>query len=207
MKQVIFVCLLSVLVSLSQQAAPLDATTQTVPVPPQNGSGNDTKHNETKIIVNNATVTDPPTAQTDNKTTTVNPTQTQNTTQVGNETSTQTTNDSKPSEKNTPTEAKPAADVTTVKPVDPAKEKNETKPATPVPTTNGTTPSGKEKNETTTPKGENVSPTPAPVELKSRAFDGPSFIGGIILTLGLLAIGFMGFKYYKNQTERNYHTL
>lgn len=39
------------------------------------------------------------------------------------------------------------------------------------------------------------------------SFDGASFIGGIILTLGLLAIGFMGFKYYKNQTERNYHTL
>ncbi|XP_045499032.1 vegetative cell wall protein gp1-like [Colias croceus] len=45
-----------------------------------------------------------------------------------------------------------------------------------------------------------------PIEARS-GFDGPSFIGGIILTLGLLAIGFMGFKYYKNQTERNYHTL
>ncbi|CAH2084553.1 unnamed protein product [Euphydryas editha] len=43
--------------------------------------------------------------------------------------------------------------------------------------------------------------------LQARGFDGGSFIGGIILTLGLLAIGFMGFKYYKNQTERNYHTL
>ncbi|XP_026319272.1 sialomucin core protein 24-like [Hyposmocoma kahamanoa] len=43
--------------------------------------------------------------------------------------------------------------------------------------------------------------------LQARGFDGASFIGGIILTLGLLAIGFMGFKYYKNQTERNYHTL
>ncbi|XP_034829241.1 proteoglycan 4-like [Maniola hyperantus] len=43
--------------------------------------------------------------------------------------------------------------------------------------------------------------------VQSRGFDGPSFIGGIILTLGLLAMGFMGFKYYKNQTERNYHTL
>ncbi|XP_059057354.1 sialomucin core protein 24-like [Achroia grisella] len=43
--------------------------------------------------------------------------------------------------------------------------------------------------------------------LQARGFDGPSFFGGIILTLGLLAIGFMGFKYYKNQTERNYHTL
>ncbi|XP_022115159.2 porimin [Pieris rapae] len=38
-------------------------------------------------------------------------------------------------------------------------------------------------------------------------FDGASFVGGIILTMGLLAIGFMGFKYYKNHTERNYHTL
>ncbi|CAG9787660.1 unnamed protein product [Diatraea saccharalis] len=67
------------------------------------------------------------------------------------------------------------------------------------------------KNETTTLK-----PTSKPSEVpkstdtppvQTRRFDGPSFIGGIILTLGLLAIGFMGFKYYKNQTERNYHTL
>ncbi|CAK1555224.1 unnamed protein product [Leptosia nina] len=45
-----------------------------------------------------------------------------------------------------------------------------------------------------------------PIEARP-GFDGASFVGGIILTLGLLAIGFMGFKYYKNQTERNYHTL
>ncbi|CAH2047766.1 unnamed protein product, partial [Iphiclides podalirius] len=66
---------------------------------------------------------------------------------------------------------------------------------------------------TTEKSGTTVKPTESPKKeddkpvLQARGFDGPSFIGGIILTLGLLAISFMGFKYYKNQTERNYHTL
>ncbi|XP_060524829.1 sialomucin core protein 24-like [Cylas formicarius] len=40
-----------------------------------------------------------------------------------------------------------------------------------------------------------------------RKFDGPSFVGGIILALGLVAIGFVAFKFYKARTEMNYHTL
>lgn len=77
-------------------------------------------------------------------------------------------------------------------------------------------PDEKPKNETSTEKvtekpTETPKVTEAPKSMhiieKARGFDGPSFIGGIILTLGLLAIGFMGLKYYKNQTERNYHTL
>ncbi|XP_018320919.1 threonine-rich protein isoform X3 [Agrilus planipennis] len=40
-----------------------------------------------------------------------------------------------------------------------------------------------------------------------RHFDGPSFIGGIVLASGLMAIGFVAFKFYKARTERNYHTL
>lgn len=67
------------------------------------------------------------------------------------------------------------------------------------------------KEDATTPKSELAKSTEAPTHIEptvqARAFDGPSFVGGIILTLGLLAIGFMGFKYYKNHTERNYHTL
>ncbi|CAL1274530.1 unnamed protein product [Larinioides sclopetarius] len=40
-----------------------------------------------------------------------------------------------------------------------------------------------------------------------RHFDAPSFIGGIVLALGLLAIIYVSFKFYKARTERNYHTL
>lgn len=47
-------------------------------------------------------------------------------------------------------------------------------------------------------------PSPAP---SGRHFDPPSFIGGTVLSLGLLAIVYVGFKFYKARTERNYHTL
>lgn len=47
-------------------------------------------------------------------------------------------------------------------------------------------------------------PTVAP---NGRHFDAPSFIGGIVLALGLLAIFYVSFKFYKARTERNYHTL
>ncbi|XP_077540111.1 visgun [Haemaphysalis longicornis] len=50
-----------------------------------------------------------------------------------------------------------------------------------------------------------VPPTSAPPE--ERHFDTLSFLGGIILTLGGLAIFYVGFKFYKARTERNYHTL
>ena len=42
---------------------------------------------------------------------------------------------------------------------------------------------------------------------QGRHFDGASFIGGIVLCAGLVAIGFFGLKFYKARTERNYHTL
>ncbi|XP_044739468.1 integumentary mucin C.1-like isoform X2 [Chrysoperla carnea] len=41
----------------------------------------------------------------------------------------------------------------------------------------------------------------------TQRFDFPSFIGGIMLTLGLLAIGIISHKFYKARTDRNYHTL
>ncbi|XP_068633881.1 sialomucin core protein 24-like [Battus philenor] len=110
----------------------------------------------------------------------------------------------------------------TEKKVEPAKQTETTTEAKPANTTDKdkstTTTKPEEKTEkstvTTTEKSATtIKPTEAPKKdedkptLQARGFDGPSFIGGIILTLGLLAIGFMGFKYYKNQTERNYHTL
>ncbi|XP_066150613.1 sialomucin core protein 24 [Euwallacea fornicatus] len=57
-----------------------------------------------------------------------------------------------------------------------------------------------------------INPTAEPVTTTAipyhdRKFDGPSFVGGIILALGLVAIGFVAFKFYKARTEMNYHTL
>jgi len=48
---------------------------------------------------------------------------------------------------------------------------------------------------------------PAPKPVPCGHFDGSSFIGGIVLTLGLLAIGLVAYKFYKARNERNYHTL
>ncbi|XP_042902844.1 sialomucin core protein 24 [Parasteatoda tepidariorum] len=50
-------------------------------------------------------------------------------------------------------------------------------------------------------------PTRTTVIPPGRHFDAPSFIGGIVLALGLLAIIYISFKFYKARTERNYHTL
>lgn len=44
-------------------------------------------------------------------------------------------------------------------------------------------------------------------ESGGRRFDPPSFIGGIVLALGLLAIAYVGYKFYRARTEHNYHTL
>lgn len=51
-----------------------------------------------------------------------------------------------------------------------------------------------------------TTPTPAPRK-PCRSFDLPSFIGGIILTIGLLAISIVAYKFYKARTAGNYHTL
>lgn len=77
-----------------------------------------------------------------------------------------------------------------------------TSSTTPVTTTKSTSP--------TTPKpvtSATTTTTAAPAPHHSRQFDGPSFIGGIVLASGLMAIGFVAFKFYKARTERNYHTL
>ncbi|XP_065352962.1 sialomucin core protein 24-like [Cloeon dipterum] len=68
-----------------------------------------------------------------------------------------------------------------------------TTPTTTVPTTTST------KAPSTT-----VAPVPP---VPGRKFDGPSFIGGIVLALGCMAISFVAWKFYKARTERNYHTL
>ncbi|NXM74917.1 MUC24 protein, partial [Serilophus lunatus] len=70
----------------------------------------------------------------------------------------------------------------------------------PVPTTTVTSP-------TTTPSatGSSATVTPTPASRKST-FDAASFIGGIVLVLGLQAVIFFLYKFCKSK-DRNYHTL
>ncbi|KAK6631868.1 hypothetical protein RUM43_013934 [Polyplax serrata] len=54
------------------------------------------------------------------------------------------------------------------------------------------------------------STTPLPIKNHDRHFDGPSFIGGIVLTVGLTAIGFIALKFYKADrgvVSENYRKL
>ncbi|GFU92952.1 hypothetical protein TNCV_2080981 [Trichonephila clavipes] len=67
---------------------------------------------------------------------------------------------------------------------------------------------------TTTPASTTITMSVTTTSIKTTAttptgrhFDAPSFIGGIVLALGLLAIIYVSFKFYKARTERNYHTL
>ncbi|KAJ7401858.1 sialomucin core protein 24 [Pitangus sulphuratus] len=53
--------------------------------------------------------------------------------------------------------------------------------------------------------GTNATVTPAPAARKST-FDAASFIGGIVLVLGLQAVIFFLYKFCKSK-DRNYHTL
>ncbi|XP_018574235.1 sialomucin core protein 24-like [Anoplophora glabripennis] len=98
-------------------------------------------------------------------------------------------------------------------------EKPSTTPVTPITTTKAPEPT---TVSTTTITPTTTSSTPKPITVTTakptgappttpvpshRRFDGPSFIGGIVLALGLVAIGFVAFKFYKARTELNYHTL
>lgn len=66
-------------------------------------------------------------------------------------------------------------------------------------TTTPTTTSTSTTTTTTTTKttSTTAAPTEAPEPESRGHFDGWSFFGGILLTLGIAAIGFVGFKYYK----------
>jgi len=61
--------------------------------------------------------------------------------------------------------------------------------------------------ETAQPLVQNDSPIVVPIPDSGRQFDGWSFFGGIILTVGMAAIVFMSAKYYKtrNPTSMNYN--
>lgn len=68
-------------------------------------------------------------------------------------------------------------------------------PSTAVPTQNSTV------TNTTS-----ASPPPSPSPSKSSTFDAASFIGGVVLVLGLQAVIFFLYKFCKSK-DRNYHTL
>lgn len=72
----------------------------------------------------------------------------------------------------------------------------------PQPTTTPTTP-GTTPNTTSTTPGT----TPGKGGSSGQSFDGASFVGGIILSLGIVAIVFFGLKFYKARKDQNYHTL
>ncbi|CAH1373652.1 unnamed protein product [Tenebrio molitor] len=123
-----------------------------------------------------------------------------------NSTTTAAPTTTKPTTSATTTTEKPTTTTTTVKPPTTTTTKTTTTKATQPTTTAKTTP---EPTATTTKETPTKSPvtTAAPTPANNRKFDGPSFVGGIVLASGLMAIGFVAFKFYKARTELNYHTL
>jgi len=58
-----------------------------------------------------------------------------------------------------------------------------------------------DSKETAEPLVQSDSPIAVPIQDSGRQFDGWSFFGGIILTIGIAAIIFMGAKYYKTRNH------
>ncbi|XP_047429045.1 sialomucin core protein 24 isoform X2 [Mugil cephalus] len=80
---------------------------------------------------------------------------------------------------------------------------NVTSSTAPPTTHNGT---GTSTTPTTTSGGTSVPGTPTATPHKNSTFDAASFIGGIVLVLGLQAVIFFLYKFCKSK-DRNYHTL
>ncbi|RZF40103.1 hypothetical protein LSTR_LSTR002506 [Laodelphax striatellus] len=71
-----------------------------------------------------------------------------------------------------------------------------------------TTPSPSTPNVTTAaPVTTPVAPTDSPAHKTDRKFDSFSFIAGIVMAAGLMAIGLVAFKFYEARRDRNYHTI
>ncbi|XP_059838953.1 sialomucin core protein 24 isoform X2 [Hypanus sabinus] len=79
----------------------------------------------------------------------------------------------------------------------PSNSTNSTSGSTLTPTTTGLT---------TTPGTTNGTTVAPPMPHRSSTFDAASFIGGIVLVLGLQAVIFFAVKFCKSK-DRNYHTL
>uniref|UniRef100_A0A3Q0RLQ5 CD164 molecule, sialomucin n=1 Tax=Amphilophus citrinellus TaxID=61819 RepID=A0A3Q0RLQ5_AMPCI len=84
-----------------------------------------------------------------------------------------------------------------------------TVPHTSVTTSNSTTGNRSQKSSAFFPcvvSATNTTVTPTPAPHKNSTFDAASFIGGIVLVLGLQAVIFFLYKFCKSK-DRNYHTL
>ncbi|KAM4043306.1 sialomucin core protein 24 [Anomaloglossus baeobatrachus] len=81
-----------------------------------------------------------------------------------------------------------------------------TSTSVPAPVTNSTevTPSSTTHSAVTNSTKTPPEPTPSPI--KKNTFDAASFIGGIVLVLGVQAVVFFLYKFCKAK-DRNYHTL
>ncbi|XP_030576947.1 sialomucin core protein 24 isoform X2 [Archocentrus centrarchus] len=73
-------------------------------------------------------------------------------------------------------------------------------------TTTTVAPTQHTNSSTTTSAATNTTVTPTPAPHKNSTFDAASFIGGIVLVLGLQAVIFFLYKFCKSK-DRNYHTL
>ncbi|CAG9134864.1 unnamed protein product [Plutella xylostella] len=207
MNKVIFICVLSLSMCLS---APTDD--QVKPPVLEAGAKAAAPHTEAKAPETGKVPEAP--VHTANATAPTTP-QATNATAVTPAATTNHTNETKPTNSTVPENKADDKKHEEAKPVPSKDTKNETKPA---PTVQPTTVKPTEQPAPKAPADKNT-PTPAKTTeapktddtthlvKSSRGFDGASFVGGIIMTLGLLAIGFIGLKYYRTQTERNYHTL
>ncbi|XP_047429043.1 sialomucin core protein 24 isoform X1 [Mugil cephalus] len=97
----------------------------------------------------------------------------------------------------------PNTSATTVAPNSTVTTANVTSSTAPPTTHNGT---GTSTTPTTTSGGTSVPGTPTATPHKNSTFDAASFIGGIVLVLGLQAVIFFLYKFCKSK-DRNYHTL
>ncbi|KAE9536693.1 hypothetical protein AGLY_007095 [Aphis glycines] len=123
--------------------------------------------------------------------TTLVPPTTSSSTTSSSTTSSSTTTTSTPSTTST---QKPTTTTTTT--VAPTTTPNST---TLAPTT--TAPTTQSPNTTTTA----LPPTPEPSP--ARSWDGPSFLGGMVLAFGIVAVGFVGYRFFYLGRGGAYHTL
>ncbi|XP_032398918.1 sialomucin core protein 24 isoform X4 [Etheostoma spectabile] len=83
---------------------------------------------------------------------------------------------------------------------------NSTIITTAAPTHSGNTSIPTSPSSTTAGNSTDTTPTSPPPVPHNNTFDAASFIGGIVLVLGLQAVIFFLYKFCKSK-ERNYHTL
>ncbi|XP_029281080.1 sialomucin core protein 24 isoform X1 [Cottoperca gobio] len=107
-----------------------------------------------------------------------------------------------PSAATSPPATAPPSPVVTSSPLPTAADNTTTIPSI-APTSSGNVSSSTAPSTASTGSSTTVAPSPAP---HKNTFDAASFIGGIVLVLGLQAVIFFLYKFCKSK-DRNYHTL